>query len=68
MILNQLPTDISLTARIEHLDEMIGMFRGYIQKKPEHTEYYNSVIIHLQALREGYVITLQDYTGGNHAH
>ena len=45
---------MSLMIRIEHCQEMINMFRGYCQEKPEHTEYYESVVVHLEALIEGY--------------
>lgn len=54
MMLLAIPPDVSLVFRIEHCQEMIDMFRGYCEQKPEHTEYYESVVTHLEALIEGY--------------
>lgn len=46
--------------RMDHIAEMIQMMKGYIQAKPEHTEYYESVITHLEAMAEGYDKNLQE--------
>lgn len=54
MILQAIPREVSLMLRIEHCQEVIAMFRGYCKEKPEHTEYYESVVTHLEALIEGY--------------
>lgn len=59
MILEQLPPDIALMLRMEHIQEMVVMMQGYIKAHPQHTEYYESVITHLNAMSEGYDKNLQ---------
>lgn len=58
-ILTSLPLAFSLQLRIEVVDEQIEMFEGYIEKMPVHREYYKSVIIHLDAMRDGYLKQLE---------
>lgn len=43
--------DITLY-RMMHLDELVELFQGYIADHPEHTEYYESVIIHLKGIKK----------------
>ncbi len=51
--LTSLPLALSLQIRIEVIDEQIILFEGYIKKMPVHREYYESVIIHLDAMKDG---------------
>lgn len=32
------------------LEELKGIFRGYMEHRPIHTEYYDSIIVHLDKL------------------
>ena len=40
--------------KMMHIDELIKMLYGYIEKKPEHTEYYQSFVAHLLELKKVY--------------
>ena len=40
--------------RIAHTDELIRMFREYLELMPEHAEYYMSIITHLEVIKQGY--------------
>lgn len=54
MLILVLPEDQAWAARVAHTEELIEMFRGYCEVRPEHTEYYESVIQHLQVILNGY--------------
>lgn len=58
--LTSLPLGLSLQIRIEVIDEQIELFEGYIEKMPVHREYYESVIIHLDAMRDGLLKRLEE--------
>lgn len=45
--------------RIAHTLELINTFRGYANQMPQHTEYYESVIEHLEVLLKGYRAQLE---------
>lgn len=60
MILEQLPPDVALMVRMDHIKGMVTMMQGYIKEHPQHTEYYESVITHLEAMAEGYDKNLQE--------
>lgn len=59
-ILTSLPLASSLQIRIEVIDEQIILFEGYIEKMPVHREYYESVIVHLDAMRDGLLKKLEE--------
>lgn len=40
--------------RIAHTIELIETFRGYCSVMPEHKEYYESVVEHLEVILNGY--------------
>lgn len=45
--------------RIAHTEEMILIFRGYCVQMPQHQEYYESVIQHLEIILQGYEALLE---------
>lgn len=59
-ILTSLPLALSLQIRVEVIGEQIQTFEGYIEKMPIHREYYESVIIHLDAMRDGLLKKLEE--------
>jgi hypothetical protein len=42
---------LDMVKRLSVLEEIIALFEGYIEVKPEHTEYYNSVLSHHYEIR-----------------
>lgn len=53
-LLSQMPEDQAMRVRIEHTLELIIVMSKYCQEKPEHAEYYESVISHLQTVSQTY--------------
>lgn len=49
-------------ARVAHTKELIDTFRGYSEKMPQHREYYESVVTHLEVILEGYMAYLEKTT------
>ena len=45
----------ALGFRIIHTSELIRLFQVHIQDRPEHAEYYQSVIQHLEVIRDYYL-------------
>lgn len=54
MLLLILSEDQAWAARVAHTEELIDMFKGYIVAQPQHAEYYDSVIQHLEVILKGY--------------
>lgn len=49
-------------ARVAHTRELIDTLRGYSEKMPQHREYYESVVTHLEVILEGYMAYLEKTT------
>lgn len=49
----------ALLFRIVHTMELIETFRGYCSVMPEHKEYYESVVEHLEVILNGYTSMLE---------
>ena len=45
--------------RVIHTLELIRFFQAYIQERPEHAEYYQSVIQHLEVIRDLYLMRME---------
>ena len=48
--------------RVAHTKELMETFRGYSEKMPQHREYYESVVTHLEVILEGYMAYLEKTT------
>lgn len=53
MLIIEIPSHLRAAINLQHTEELIELFRGYIRQMPQHTEYYESVITHLNVIREG---------------
>lgn len=54
MLLKNMTPELGLSVRVDHTQELISVFRGYAETHPQHAEYYNSVISHLEVVGKEY--------------